>query len=163
VVRSPAPKQLPESLLRLYVVGGESECGVHRGHQESFLHLNWRANSKVGVLGCAVSEPRRKKEVEGGLSERNIPLLIGYLYPSTPSIALTLAQAEQALPAHGPVTYLSSGCFFASFLLLFANYIADMWLLQLGATLIIFILYSRFLAKFILHVSSNTFVCTLPS
>ena len=33
VVRSPAPKQLPESLLRLYVVGGESECGVHRGHQ----------------------------------------------------------------------------------------------------------------------------------
>ena len=38
-----------------------------------------------------------------------------------------------------------------------------MWLLQLGATLIIFILYSRFLAKFILHLCSNTFVCTLPS
>jgi alpha-1,2-mannosyltransferase len=58
---------------------------------------------------------------------------------------------------------LSSGCFFASFLLLFGNYIADVWLLQLGATLIIFILYSRFLARFILHVCSNTFVCTLPS
>jgi len=36
---------------------------------------------------------------------------------------------------------LSSGCFFASFLLLFANYIADVWLFQLGATLIIY-LYS---------------------
>jgi len=79
---------------------------------------------------------------------------------------LLLCQYQYAYPAVAslPVpVFLSSGCFFASFLLLFANYIADVWLFQLGATLIIFILYSRFLAKFILHLCSNTFVCTLPS
>ena len=79
---------------------------------------------------------------------------------------LLLCQYQYAYPAVAslPVpVFLSSGCFFASFLLLFTNYIADVWLFQLGATLIIFILYSRFLAKFILHLCSNTFVCTLPS
>ena len=72
------------------------------------------------------------------------------------STTMLIYPAVASLPV--PV-FLSSGCFFASFLL-FANYIADVWLFQLGATLIIFILYSRFLAKSILHLCSNTFCWT---
>jgi hypothetical protein len=151
----------------------EIVCMMYWGHAQ-MLHWHVVVCNTVGNRPNTSEENIQVQSLQKFVSHKKIVCKSLLVLPSClPCSPFLIAQMliYDFHSAHSVVGKLLS-CFFAStsmyltkvsFLPLFGNYIADVWLLQLGATLIIFTLRSRFLAKFILHVYSKTFVCTLPS